>query len=67
MYDSVKGYVAVFEVKYAKQPDQLDNKCDEAIRQIDEKKYAQEYMYDYDKVLCYGISFFKKRCLVKTK
>ena len=29
--------------------------------------YAKEYEDDYDQVLCYGISFFKKRCLVKRK
>ena len=22
---------------------------------------------DYDEILCYGISFFKKRCMVKKK
>ena len=22
---------------------------------------------DYDQILCYGISFFKKRCMVKKK
>lgn len=61
------GMVAIFEVKYAKQGEQLDKKCDEALKQIDKKKYSQEYMYEYDKALCYGISFFKKRCLVKKK
>ena len=24
-------------------------------------------MDDYDEILCYGISFFKKRCMVKKK
>ena len=28
-------------------------------------KYADED--DYDQILCYGISFFKKRCMVKKK
>ena len=27
--------------------------------------YAKEYEEDYDQILCYGISFFKKRCMVK--
>ncbi|MDD7113386.1 MAG: hypothetical protein PUH88_02800 [Lachnospiraceae bacterium] len=26
--------------------------------------YSKEYEDDYDKILCYGISFFKKRCKV---
>lgn len=35
--------------------------------QIDKQMYAREYEDDYDHIFCYGISFFKKRCLVKTK
>ena len=33
--------------------------------QIDERMYAKEFEDSYDQVLCYGISFYKKRCLVK--
>ena len=29
--------------------------------------YAKEYEDDYDEILCDGISFFKKRCMVKKK
>ena len=36
-----------------------------ALAQIDDRMYAKEFEDDYDEVLCYGISFFKKRCLVK--
>lgn len=61
------GMVAVFKIKHAKSGEQLEIKCEEALKQIDEKKYAQEYMYEYEKVFCYGISFFKKRCCVKMK
>ena len=35
------------------------------LKQIQEKKYAIDYEDDYDEVLCYGISFYKKRCLIK--
>lgn len=45
----------------------LGNMCDTALQQIDDKMYAQEYEDDYDQILCYGISFFKKCCLVKKK
>lgn len=34
---------------------------------IDEKMYANEFEDVYDEVLCYGISFYKKRCRVKKK
>ncbi len=67
VYDSVNGRVAIFEAKYTKTLDHLENECDEALRQIDERMYAKEYEDDYDQILCYGIAFFKKRCMVKSK
>ncbi|MDO5765921.1 MAG: hypothetical protein Q4P84_09505 [Elusimicrobiales bacterium] len=45
----------------------MDNDCAEALNQINTQMYAKEYEDDYDHILCYGISFFKKRCLVKKK
>lgn len=33
--------------------------------QIDERMYAKEFEGNYDEIFCYGISFFKKRCMVK--
>lgn len=38
-----------------------------AIEQIDDKMYAIEFEDTYDEALCYGISFFKKRCIVMKK
>lgn len=29
------------------------------------KKYAKEYEDDCDEILCYGVVFYKKRCIVK--
>lgn len=59
------GRIAVFEVKYVRKPDQLECGCDTALRQIDERMYAKEYEDDYEQILCYGIAFCRKRCLVK--
>ena len=59
--------IAVFEVKYAKSLDGLEKSCEEAIAQMDRRMYGEEFQDDYSKVLCYGISFFKKRCFVKLK
>ena len=67
VYDLVNARVAIFEAKYTKNLDNLESECDMALRQIDEKLYAKEYEDDYDQILCYGISFFKKRCMVKKK
>ena len=65
VYDPVNGWVAVFEAKYSKKLESLDLDCDRALKQIDQKMYLEEYEGQYDQIYCYGISFFKKRCLVK--
>ena len=67
VYDSINARVAIFEAKYTKVLENLENECDIALQQIDDRMYAKEYEDDYDQILCYGISFFKKRCKVKKK
>ena len=67
VYDPINSRVAVFEAKYTKSLDKLESECDAALQQIDDRMYAKEYEDDYDQILRYGISFFKKRCMVKKK
>ncbi len=67
VYDPINSRVAIFEAKYTKSLDKLESECNAAIQQIDDRMYAKEYEDDYDQILCYGISFFKKRCMVKKK
>lgn len=67
VYDQVNGRVAVFEAKYVRELSQLEAACTKALEQMDTRMYAEEYRDDYDQILCYGIAFFKKRCLVKKK
>lgn len=35
--------------------------------QINDRMYAADFWDDYDDILCYGIAFFKKRCMVRKK
>ena len=67
VYDPINSRVAIFEAKYTKSLDKLESECDAALQQIDDRMYAKEYEDDYDQILCYDISFFKKRCMVKKK
>ena len=67
VYDFINARVAIFEAKYTKVLDNLENECDIALQQINDRMYAKEYEDDYDEILCYGISFFKKRCMVRKK
>lgn len=59
--------VAVFEIKYSKTENALPADCERALKQIDERRYSEEFRDDYAQVICYGISFYKKRCLVLRK
>lgn len=61
------GRIAIFEAKYSKSLEKLENACDMALRQINDRMYAKEYEDDYDDILCYGMAFYKKRCMVKKK
>ena len=63
--DPAEGRVAIFEAKYAKSISEMEKDCDRALNQIEQQMYAKDYEEEYDEILCYGISFFKKRCLVK--
>jgi Protein of unknown function (DUF1703). len=59
--------MAVFEVKYSKSQESLESDCLKAIAQINDKMYAEEFEEDYSQVICYEISFYKKRCMVKVR
>ena len=59
--------VAIFEAKYSRTQDAMPKDCAAALEQIEDRQYAKEFEDDYDSVLCYGIAFYKKRCLVQTK
>ena len=67
IYDDHEGKVAIFEAKKSQNPEDMKLDCEKAIKQINEKMYANEFEDAYDEILCYGISFFKKRCMVKKK
>ncbi|KAI4445869.1 hypothetical protein C823_000386 [Eubacterium plexicaudatum ASF492] len=57
--------VILIEVKYANDGN-LDQACERALRQIEEKKYDEELRENgVDKILKYGIACYMKRCKVK--
>ena len=58
-----KGLVAIFEFKSAKSEETMSQKCDEALEQIETRKYS--FPFRHNTVFKYGIAFFEKQCLVK--
>ena len=63
-----KGKAIIIEIKVAKDIKDLEKKCEEALEQIEKNKYDVELIqYGYKDILKYGITFFKKKCMVKLK
>ena len=65
--DRMRQNVAIiFEFKISDTKKNLQQVADEAVKQIEEKNYAQELEEDeYDEIIKYGIAFCKKRCYTK--
>ena len=56
----------VIEIKPAETFKQLKTQCENAVKQIRDNKYAEQFTDDcYQKVISYGISFYGKTCRVK--
>ena len=56
----------IIEAKKAESEDAMDRACDEALRQIETNRYAEDdSLYGYRTILCYGIAFYRKGALMK--
>lgn len=57
----------VIEMENASSEDKLEAECQNAINQMEENQYARKIERSgFRKVVRYGISFYKKECLVKS-
>lgn len=57
----------VIEIKRAERATDMDAKCEEALQQVEDKRYAEELMELMDTVWVYGIAFAEKSCRMKAK
>ncbi len=65
---SRRGIAIVIEFKIANDIDDLEKKAEEAIEQIEDRRYDMELRSEGYKNICkYGIAFYKKDCLIKIK
>ncbi len=62
--DSKKNAI-IIEFKKLEKGENFEDVCTEALKQIDDKKYAYPYEQKDYHILKYGISFLGKECLVK--
>ena len=52
-------------VSKSKKESDMEKDCDEAIKQIIDKKYSAGIDDGFEQILCYGVSFYKKKAKVK--
>ena len=65
-YPSVRGRAVILEIKVAKTYQELEKKCGEALRQIEERRYEEPLRREgYRDILKYGVAFYRKECMVK--
>ena len=61
-----RGRAIVLELKAAKAIAEMEELCEEALRQIEKEDYAAPLEADgYNPILKYGVCFFKKGCMIK--
>ncbi|WP_320442584.1 PD-(D/E)XK nuclease domain-containing protein [Ruminococcus turbiniformis] len=67
-YPSVKGKAVILEIKVSRTYEGLEEKCDEALRQIEDRKYEASLRTEgYRDILKFGIAFYRKECMVKVR
>lgn len=65
-YPSSQGPVVILELKVAKRHQDMEDGCDMAIQQLDERDYAAHWRNEgYTDIIQYGICFYKKECMIK--
>ena len=63
---SLRGRSFVLELKVSDSIDELEADAKKALRQIYDKKYMEELLGEgYQRIDCYGVSFFRKDCEVR--
>ena len=56
----------ILEIKVAKTYRELEQKCDEALEQIEAQRYEEPLRQEgYRDILKYGVAFYRKECMVK--
>lgn len=57
--------VLILEAKCSKNAEAMEKDCQEAFEQVDVQRYTEDFLDGYREVICYGVAFYKKRCLLR--
>ena len=65
-YPSVRGKAIIIELKVAKTFRSMQEKCEEALKQIEKQRYEEALREEgYSDIIKYGIAFYRKECMVR--
>ena len=65
-YPSVRGKAIIIEIKVSKTYQGLEEKCEEALCQIEKQDYEAALRKEgYQDILKYGVAFYRKECMIK--
>ena len=63
---SIFDPAVIIELKVCDNPKDIFIMCDKALEQIEKKKYEEELKQEgYENIIKYGISFYRKDCIIK--
>ncbi len=62
--DRVKRRVMILEIKHSKDEQHMIQDCKNGLQQIDINEYAGKFLKGYRDIICYGMAFYEKDCLV---
>lgn len=65
LLDDRRSRALIIEIKWTDRLRELERKCEEALEQIESRRYGKALEDEYGEILCCGICFFKKRCMVR--
>lgn len=57
--------VMIIELKHSGSESQMVHDCETALRQIDDRQYVRQFLKRFQTILCFGVAFYKKECLVR--
>ncbi len=63
--DNVNQRVIMFEIKRSIKEKDMGKDCLRAVNQMIMRDYKNDFLEDYETIICYGIAFYKKKCCIK--
>lgn len=64
--DKKSRRVMIIEVKHSNTEQQMKEDAEAALVQIDVRQYTRQFLKGYHTILCYGMAFFEKECVIKS-